>query len=55
MKEQLWKTPSFTVLRMDAEVGSYQDEFDPTREAPAFMEAATALVPASGLGAPDGS
>ena len=25
-------------LRMDAEIGSYQDDFDPTREDPAFAQ-----------------
>jgi hypothetical protein len=29
-----WETPSFVELRMDAEIGSYQDDFDPTREPP---------------------
>lgn len=24
----LWETPSFVEIRMDAEVGSYQDDFD---------------------------
>jgi hypothetical protein len=32
-----WNTPSYTELRMDAEIGSYQDDFDPAREAPAFV------------------
>jgi hypothetical protein len=34
-----WETPSFVELRMDAEIGSYQDDFDPTRDVPAFAEA----------------
>jgi len=38
MKEMIWKTPAFVELRMDAEIGSYQDDFDPTREEPAFAE-----------------
>jgi hypothetical protein len=25
---QLWETPSFVEIRMDAEIGSYQDDFD---------------------------
>jgi hypothetical protein len=25
---QLWETPTFVEIRMDAEVGSYQDDFD---------------------------
>lgn len=24
----LWETPTFVEIRMDAEVGSYQDDFD---------------------------
>jgi hypothetical protein len=36
--KQIWVTPSFVELRMDAEIGSYQDDFDPTREEPAFVE-----------------
>lgn len=24
----LWETPSFVEIRMDAEIGSYQDDFD---------------------------
>ncbi len=35
MKE--WMTPSFVELRMDAEIGSYQDDFDRDREVPAFV------------------
>ncbi len=38
MKEMIWETPSFVELRMDAEIGSYQDDFDPSREEPAFVE-----------------
>lgn len=34
-----WKTPSFVELRMDAEIGSYQDDSDPARDVPAFAEA----------------
>ncbi len=37
MKQILWETPSFVELRMDAEIGSYQDDFDPTREDPTFV------------------
>jgi hypothetical protein len=37
MKQMIWETPSFVELRMDAEIGSYQDDFDPTREEPAFV------------------
>lgn len=35
----IWETPSFVELRMDAEIGSYQDDFDPTRDEPAFSSA----------------
>jgi hypothetical protein len=35
MKE--WQTPTFVELRMDAEIGSYQDDFERDREAPAFV------------------
>ena len=38
MKQTIWETPSFTELRMDAEIGSYQDDFDPTRDVPAFVQ-----------------
>lgn len=27
-QEALWETPTFVEIRMDAEVGSYQDDFD---------------------------
>lgn len=33
-----WETPSFVELRMDAEIGSYQDDSDPTRDEPAFVQ-----------------
>ena len=39
MKQMIWETPSFVELRMDAEIGSYQDDSDPTREDPAFVAA----------------
>jgi len=35
-----WERPTFEALRMDAEIGSYQDEFDRDREAPPFARAA---------------
>jgi hypothetical protein len=38
MKQMVWESPSFVELRMDAEIGSYQDDSDPTREEPAFAE-----------------
>jgi len=33
--EMVWQAPTFVELRMDAEIGSYQDEFAP-EEVPAF-------------------
>jgi hypothetical protein len=38
MKE--WQRPTFVELRMDAEIGSYQDDFDRDRDMPAFVTAA---------------
>jgi hypothetical protein len=38
MKQIIWETPSFVELRMDAEIGSYQDDFDPARDEPAFAK-----------------
>jgi hypothetical protein len=37
-----WEAPSFVELKMDAEIGSYQDDFDPARDVPAFVDAAVA-------------
>jgi hypothetical protein len=38
MKETTrWTHPTFELLRMDAEIGSYQDDSDPVRDAPAFV------------------
>jgi hypothetical protein len=36
----VWDTPSFIELKMDAEIGSYQDDFDPARETPIARSAA---------------
>ena len=47
MKQMIWETPSFVELRMDAEIGSYQDDFDPTREEPAFLSDASEREPAA--------
>jgi len=38
MKLMIWEPPTFVEMRMDAEIGSYQDDFDPSREQPAFVE-----------------
>jgi hypothetical protein len=32
-----WEAPTFAEIRMDAEIGSYQDDFDPARDEPAFV------------------
>jgi hypothetical protein len=32
-----WTTPTFDEIKMDAEIGSYQDDFDPARDVPAFI------------------
>jgi hypothetical protein len=37
-----WETPTFAEIRMDAEIGSYQDDFDPARDEPAFVTSDTA-------------
>ncbi len=37
MKE--WQRPTFVELRMDAEIGSYQDDFERDRDMPAFVTA----------------
>jgi coenzyme PQQ precursor peptide PqqA len=28
VRRMVWETPEFVEIRMDAEIGSYQDEFD---------------------------
>jgi hypothetical protein len=32
-----WTKPEFSEIRMDAEIGSYQDDFGPERDEPAFV------------------
>jgi hypothetical protein len=39
----MFESPSFEEIRMDAEIGSYQEDFDPKREGPPFVEASTPL------------
>jgi hypothetical protein len=34
-----WEDPSFSDIKMDAEISSYQDDFNPTRD-PAFASGA---------------
>ena len=31
-----WTTPTWAEIKMDAEIGSYQEDFEPTRD-PAFV------------------
>ena len=42
-----WETPTYELVRMDAEIGSYQEDHDPGREAPPFLLPATRDVVAS--------
>ena len=42
-----WETPTYDLVRMDAEIGSYQEDDDPGREAPSFVQPATRNVVAS--------
>jgi hypothetical protein len=30
----LWNAPTYTEVKMDAEIGSYQEDGEPTRECP---------------------
>ena len=39
-----WETPTYDLVRMDAEIGSYQEDDDPGREAPPFLPPATHVV-----------
>jgi hypothetical protein len=43
-----WTTPSYEELKMDAEIGSYQEDFEPERDPIAQADAET-LVPADAL------
>ena len=42
-----WETPTYDLVRMDAEIGSYQEDDDPGREAPSFLMPATSGAVAS--------
>jgi len=33
-----WTTPCFTEIKMDAEISSYQEETDPFRDGPRFVD-----------------
>ena len=37
----IWETPKFAELKMDAEIGSYQDDFEPSRDVPEFVDSGT--------------
>ena len=39
-----WLTPAFDELKMDAEIGSYQDDFNPPSDVPPFVAADPAGV-----------
>jgi hypothetical protein len=42
VKTKTWRTPTFEEIAMNAEIGSYQDDFDrPGDEGPLFIEAET--------------
>jgi hypothetical protein len=34
----IWTTPTFQPLKMDAEIGSYQEDSEPARESPVGCE-----------------
>ena len=42
-----WTTPSFVEIKMDAEIGSYQEDFAPERDEPLFVETKQAEVDTS--------
>jgi hypothetical protein len=42
-----WETPRYLEIKMDAEITSYQDDFDPTRD-PLFNDARPAAEAPSG-------
>jgi hypothetical protein len=35
---ETWTAPDFVEIKMDAEIGSYQDDFDPLREESPIVE-----------------
>ena len=47
MERTTWAAPSFFEIRMDAEIGSYQEDFDPGRDEPAFVKS-EGLSPTAG-------
>ncbi len=32
-----WTAPTYAEIKMDAEIGSYQEDYEPTREAPLVL------------------
>ena len=42
----IWTTPTFHEVKMDAEIGSYQEDQDPVRESPIADRAAESERPA---------
>ena len=45
-----WTTPTWSEIKMDAEIGSYQEDFDPGRDP--IVESAAAAPCAEGASAP---
>jgi hypothetical protein len=37
VKTTRWETPTYELMRMDSEIGSYQEDDDPGREAPPLV------------------
>ena len=46
-----WETPRYAEIKMDAEITSYQDDFDPTRD-PLFNDARPTSESSGALEAP---
>ena len=42
----LWTTPKFQEVKMDAEIGSYQEDTDPVRDSPIVYRAEESERPA---------
>ncbi len=38
-----WQTPDFVEIKMDAEIGSYQEDYEPFRDDPLARDGASAL------------
>ncbi len=41
-----WTAPTYTEIKMDAEIGSYQEDTEPTREGPHFVALERQQAPA---------